>query len=152
MATELAIETSDVDLVVTGINSAQVGGGKDSFGAKEHVLKIMQKLYDNIVGLKSSGQIQKIKFIPGASVPIIKLVADLQVISQKQMDKAIAKAKKEWEEKQAKIYSGKGNRHKAAEMPKWEDVNLKDLGIELHDLHPSMRFLQVDISIDEQSD
>lgn len=57
MATELAIETSDVDLVVTGINSAQVGGGKDSFGAKEHVLKIMQKLYDNIVGLKSSGQI-----------------------------------------------------------------------------------------------
>jgi hypothetical protein len=37
-------------------------------------------------------------------------------------------------------------------MPKWEDVSLKDLGIEPHEVDPSMRYLQVDISIDEQSD
>lgn len=45
MATELAIETSDVDLVVTGINAVHGhglgGSSKDSFGPKEHVLKIM---------------------------------------------------------------------------------------------------------------
>ena len=81
MATELASETSDVDLVVTGINSVQQhglgGGSKEPLSPKEHVLKIMQKLYDNLVGLRSTGQIQKIKFIQGATVPIIKLVADL---------------------------------------------------------------------------
>lgn len=45
MATELAIETSDVDLVVTGINAAQLhglgSGSKEPLTPKEHVLKIM---------------------------------------------------------------------------------------------------------------
>jgi hypothetical protein len=35
-------------------------------------------------------------------VPIIKLVADLEAISQRQTEKAVAAARKEWEEKQGK--------------------------------------------------
>lgn len=46
MATELAIESSDVDLVVTGINSIQ--GRDPQYGGKNQLLKMMQKLFDNL--------------------------------------------------------------------------------------------------------
>ena len=60
MATELAIETSDVDLVVTGINSAQ----NFQYSGRPQLLKIMQRLYDNLDYLKNTtGQIVKMKFI-----------------------------------------------------------------------------------------
>ena len=55
MVTDLAIETSDVDLVVTGINTSHVAGAKEIIPPKEHVLRIMQKLYDKIVDLRSTG-------------------------------------------------------------------------------------------------
>lgn len=91
MATELAIETSDVDLVVTGISSfssaggPQYGGyGKDAYqNGKNQLLRMMQRLHDNLLFLKEKGQINKIKFIQGANVPIIKLVVDLQVINER---------------------------------------------------------------------
>jgi len=38
---------------------------------------MMQKLHDNLSFLKDKGQINKIKFIQTANVPIIKLVVDL---------------------------------------------------------------------------
>ena len=59
MATELAIETSDVDLVVTGINSYNHYTGN----GRIHILKIMQRLYDNLEHLKDKGPIFKMKFI-----------------------------------------------------------------------------------------
>ena len=37
----------------------------------------MQKLFDNLTPLKEKGQIESIQFIQSATVPIIKLVADL---------------------------------------------------------------------------
>jgi len=113
----------------------------------------MQRLYENLLRLKATGQIQKVKFIQGATVPIIKLVADLQVINQLQTEKAAAGAKAEWEESQRKAMGGKGNRHKAPPGD-WSAVSvgvLQDLGIAEHEVDPSVRFLQVDISIDEQS-
>jgi len=48
---------------------------------------------------------------------------------------------------------GKGNRHKVPPGD-WSAVSasvLQDLGIVEHEVDPSVRFLQVDISIDEQS-
>lgn len=157
MVTDLAIETSDVDLVVTGINTSLVVGAKEIITPKEHVLRIMQKLYDNIVGLRSTGQIQKIKFIREATVPIIKLVADLQVINQMQTEKAKAKAKKEWEEQRAmeessRATGGDGGKKAGKPKSKWDELTLKELGIEAREIDPRMRYLQVDISIDEQSD
>lgn len=59
---------------------------------------MMQKLYDNLCFLKDKGQIYKIKFIPGANVPIIKLVVDLQMINKSQIEKAIERINKEREE------------------------------------------------------
>ena len=59
MATELAIETSDVDLVVTGINSFGSSHynsyGQDQETPKNQLLRIMQKLHDNLVILKDTG-------------------------------------------------------------------------------------------------
>ena len=53
MATELAIETSDVDLVVTGISSS--GGSHGHNQSSNHILKMMQKLFDNLKFLKDKG-------------------------------------------------------------------------------------------------
>ncbi len=82
MATELAIETSDVDLVVTGIISQQARSDQDpAFHQKQHSLKMMEILYEKLVEERQSDTvIHSIKFIGSANVPIIKLVADLQVI------------------------------------------------------------------------
>ena len=101
MATELAIETSDVDLVVTGINQSAAYGGssygysRHEYSGKNQVLRMMQKLNDNLLSLKREGKIHKIKFIQTASVPIIKLVVDLKVINQWQIESTITKIKEE---------------------------------------------------------
>lgn len=76
MATELAIETSDVDLVVTGI-TCNSSSNSNPQGSRNHLLKMMQKLFDNLKFLQDKGQIFKMKFIQGATVPVIKLVVDL---------------------------------------------------------------------------
>lgn len=62
------------------------------------MLKMMSKLFDNLQFLKDKGQIDKIKFIHGANVPIIKLVVDLQAINQGQIQKAIQEVRREREE------------------------------------------------------
>lgn len=43
---------------------------------------MMQKLHDRLLDLKEDKKIQKIKFIQTATVPIIKLVVDLQMINE----------------------------------------------------------------------
>ena len=56
MATELAIETSDVDLVVTGINS--FSNNQYSYNRetnKYQLLKMLQRLNDNLMVLKDKG-------------------------------------------------------------------------------------------------
>lgn len=81
-------------------------------------------------------------------MPIIKLVADLQAINQHQTERAVAAARKEWEERHDQAAGSKSGKAKG-DTTKWEDVSLRDLGIEPHEIEPSMRYLQVDISIDE---
>jgi DNA polymerase sigma len=144
MATELAIETSDVDLVVTGIDSFQssYNYGRE-YSGKNQLLRMMQKLYDNLCYLKDKGLIYKIKFIQGANVPIIKLVADLQMINKSQIEKAIERINQEREEDEE---SGEQK-----EERKRRSVDLSELGLEAKEIAPTMRYLQVDISIDEQS-
>ena len=60
---------------------------------------MMQKLHDNLSFLKDKGQINKIKFIQTANVPIIKLVVDLQAINERQIQQAVAQEKKDREHK-----------------------------------------------------
>ena len=66
MATELAIETSDVDLAVVGL---------DLQGNKELQIQLMRKLCDQLeLFIKTYSTI---KFIDTATVPVIKLQVDL---------------------------------------------------------------------------
>lgn len=145
MATELAIETSDVDLVVTGIDSFQssYNYGRE-YSGKNQLLRMMQKLYDNLCYLKDKGVIYKIKFIQGANVPIIKLVADLQMINKSQIEKAIERINQERDEESEETGVQQEER-------KRRSVDLSELGLEAKDIEPTMRHLHVDISIDEQS-
>ena len=53
MATELAIETSDVDLFVTVISSSGRSYGHNL--SRNHILKMMQKHFDNLKFLKNKG-------------------------------------------------------------------------------------------------
>lgn len=62
MATELAIDSSDVDLVVTGLNHINTLGGQD-YNAKLQLLRMMQKLNDALLEMKQQGLIYKLKFI-----------------------------------------------------------------------------------------
>lgn len=70
MASGLAIDTSDVDLSVTGI---------DFKGNRELMIMEMRSLYDQLEFLKTKSSI---KFIETATVPIIKLQMDLQKVNQ----------------------------------------------------------------------
>jgi DNA polymerase sigma len=65
MASGLAIDSSDVDLSVTGI---------DFKGNREHLIMEMKALYEQLEFMKSKSSI---KFIETATVPIIKLQIDL---------------------------------------------------------------------------
>lgn len=86
-----------------------------------------------------------------ANVPIIKLVADLEVINQIQMEKALAKAKQEKLEERRKAKKAKGqHKNDDDEESKIVELDFWQLGIEAKQIDPKMRFLKVDISIDEQ--
>lgn len=66
MFSNLAIDSSDVDLAVVGI---------DFRGSKEHMLVDMQQLYEKLELTYSCKD--RIEFIKTAKVPVIKLVVDL---------------------------------------------------------------------------
>lgn len=99
---------------------------------------MMQKLYDNLSFLKDKGQIFRMKFIHGANVPIIKLVVDLQMINKTQIDKAIERIRKERAEQNSA--ENKDN-----------ILDFSALGLVPKEIGETMRYLKVDISIDEQS-
>ena len=132
IATDLAIETSDVDLVVTG---AKIHEERNT---RNQVIKILQKLTDTLMPLKEDGQLHQINFISTANLPIIKLVADLEVINQIQMEKAIDRAKKDHLKKQG-----------AKDGGEIVALDFEQLGIDAKDIDPKMRYLKVDISVDE---
>ena len=145
MATELAIETSDVDLVVTGINSlgrdsgghhsnssGSYGGGDQYGGTKNQLLKMMSILHEKLQKLKGKGFIHRVKFIQGANVPIIKLVVDLQVVNSRQVEKAKAEVLKERKEirNKKREESKKGGSVAHFEDEAEEEINFSELGIE----------------------
>lgn len=69
MASGLAIDSSDVDLSVTGI---------DFKGNRELLIKEMRSLFERLEFMTSKSSI---KFIETATVPIIKLQVDLQKVN-----------------------------------------------------------------------
>lgn len=73
MASGLAIEESDVDLAVVGL---------DLQGRKDVQLSEMRKLCEQLE-IFMKGSIHRIKFIDTASVPVIKLQVDLEKVSKK---------------------------------------------------------------------
>lgn len=74
MASNLAIDSSDVDLSVTGI---------DFKGNRELQILEMKNLTEKLEFLKSKC-ISSVKFIETATVPIIKLQIDLQKVNASQ--------------------------------------------------------------------
>lgn len=70
-ASSLAVDSSDVDLVVTGL---KIGGEKDI------QLREMRRLFNELISLKPLGYIAQIEIIESATVPLIKLIIDLQKI------------------------------------------------------------------------
>lgn len=157
-ATDLAIETSDVDLVVIGMDVGNHSASREHKTRKEQplfannkdqLIKSMQKLYDCLLPLRDKGQVQSIQLIATANVPIIKLVADLEVINQIQMEKALDKAKLAKLEERRKAKKAKGSKDDDEEESKIVDIDFWQLGIEAKQIDPKMRFLKVDISIDE---
>ena len=67
-ASSLAVDSSDVDLAVTGL---KIGGDKDV------QLREMRRLFNELISLKKHGYITHIELIESATVPLIKLVIDL---------------------------------------------------------------------------
>ena len=65
MASGLAIDSSDVDLAITGLCFK---------GTRERQLSYMRTLYEKLEFIKTK---QSIKFIESAKIPVIKLVIDL---------------------------------------------------------------------------
>mmetsp|Transcript_13166 Transcript_13166/g.22309 ORF Transcript_13166/g.22309 Transcript_13166/m.22309 type:complete len:95 (+) Transcript_13166:2-286(+) len=92
----------------------------------------MQKLYDNLLILKSKGQIHQTKFIQGANVPIIKLVADLQAINSMQVQRA--KEERLRLKENGEEFEGHG------------EIELENKVID-----SKMRYLKIDISIEQQT-
>ena len=70
-ASYLAVDSSDVDLAVTGL---KLGGDIDT------QIREMRKLYFTFEDKKSVGFIKRCEIIESASVPLIKLQINLQVI------------------------------------------------------------------------
>lgn len=69
LSTGLALESSDLDLVITGLD---IEGRED---VVEHI-RIIQEYFEN------SEYFSSVKAIEGASVPVIKLQADLQKVRE----------------------------------------------------------------------
>ena len=73
MASNLSIETSDVDLAVVGL---------DFQGSKDKHIEEMKKLVEQISLIMRNST--KVKLIDTATVPVIKLEVDLMEIAKKQ--------------------------------------------------------------------
>lgn len=82
-ASFLAVDSSDVDLAVTGL---KLGGDIDT------QIREMRKLYLHLEDRKSEGFIKRCDIIESASVPLIKLQVNLQVIQEINRNKAILQA------------------------------------------------------------
>ena len=82
-ASQLAVDSSDVDLAVTGL---KLGG--------DILTQIgeMRKLCLHMESKKSQGFLKKIEFIDSATVPLIKLQIDLQVVQEIMRNKAALQA------------------------------------------------------------
>ena len=85
-ASFLAVDSSDVDLAVTGL---KLGGDIDT------QIREMRKLYCVLEDKKSEGFIKRCDIIESASVPLIKLQVNLQVIQEINRNKSILSAQKE---------------------------------------------------------
>lgn len=90
--------------------------------------------------LQDNNKIEDIHFLSSATVPIIKLVANLEVINQIQMEKAMDRARLE-KKLEAK--------RKGLPADTIVQLDFKELGIDAKQIDPKMRFLKVDISVDE---
>ena len=66
------------------------------------------------------------------------------------MEKALDKAKLAKLEERRKVKKAKGSKDDDEEESKIVDIDFWQLGIEAKQIDPKMRFLKVDISIDEQ--
>ena len=85
-ASFLAVDSSDVDLAVTGL---KLGGDIDT------QIREMRKLYFFLEDRKSEGFISRCDIIESASVPLIKLQVNLQVIQEINRNKSVLQAAKE---------------------------------------------------------
>ena len=85
-ASFLAVDSSDVDIAVTGL---KLGGDIDT------QIREMRKLYMHLEDRKYEGFIKKCEIIESASVPLIKLQVNLQVIQEINRNKTILQAQKE---------------------------------------------------------
>ena len=74
MASNLAIDTSDVDLQVIGLDF-----NKD----KNQMIFEMKYLHDKLLNSKFTSLIHSCKLIETATIPVIKLQVDLQAIREK---------------------------------------------------------------------
>lgn len=70
MASDLAIDSSDVDLAVIGLSFK---------GDKNKQISLMKKLYEKLRLVKCK---QEVELVETASVPVIKLKMDLEMISE----------------------------------------------------------------------
>ena len=85
-ASFLAVDSSDVDLAVTGL---KLGGDIDT------QIREMRKLYFILEDKKSEGFIKRCEIIETASVPLIKLQVNLQVVQEINRNKGALQASKE---------------------------------------------------------
>ena len=85
-ASFLAVDSSDVDLAVTGL---KLGGDINT-----HISE-MRKLFFHLEDKKSEGFIKRSEIIESASVPLIKLQVNLQVIQEINRNKSILQAQKD---------------------------------------------------------
>ena len=85
-ASSLAVDSSDVDLAVTGLKL----NGDIEFHIGE-----MRKLHGYLQSKQSEGWIKKLEIIDTASVPLIKLQVDLQVVQEITRNRAALQAKQE---------------------------------------------------------
>jgi len=134
MATDLAIETSDVDIVVTGIIAQKQTNQKD------HCLKMIKILNTELKSLYDKDDIvEDLKLISTAKVPIIKLVADLQGVSNQQDFKIF----------QTKLDDVRKEKLERGLPFDKKQYNFGSFGIQGKIIQDKMRYLKVDISIGE---
>ena len=82
-ASSLAVDSSDVDLAVTGL--------KLNADIDIHIRE-MRKLFEFLKTKRAHGWIKKLEIIDSATVPLIKMQVDLQVIQEITRNKAALQA------------------------------------------------------------